>query len=378
MQYKIQIHHQLCDIQINRDDFDSIVNPFSKLKFFQLLEESKVIGHNSGWIPLYFCAYEKNQCVAVHYTFLKNHSYGEYIFDWAWADFYQRNGIPYYPKMISAIPFSPINAPKFVFHKDTPKDEYENIQKVIVHEIENFIKKQKIISGYHYLFADYSLKETFSNYIERTTIQYHFENHYDSFDDFLQHLKARKRKNIKKEREEVKKYPVDIKKYENEFPQNIANDIYDLYLSTIDKKYSQAYLNFSFFEKLFNDYKENIILYVAYEEDELIAMSLFLNSQEAIYGRYWGMKHNKSFRYLHFEMCYYLGIEYCIENKIPLFEAGAQGEQKLLRGFKPVEIKSFHKISIDQIHQIIKDHIQDETKSYLSEINRLNDFLPYK
>lgn len=379
MQFSIKIHYEISEIKFDKATFSQVSNPFSKITFFKILEDSKVIGNNSGWIPLYFCVYEKNKCIAIHYTFLKSHSYGEYIFDWAWADFYNKNGIPYYPKIISAIPFSPINAPKFIFKNDLKVESKKIIKKQIRTEIENFIKKQVIISSYHYLFSqDSSDKETFQNYIERTTLQYHFQNKYESFEDFINSLKARKRKNILKERKEVKSYPINIEIYDGDFPKDIEKSVYDLYLTTIDKKYSHAYLNYDFFTKLFQNFSKNLLLFIAYEEEEIIAMSLFFKSNETLFGRYWGMKQNKDYRYLHFEMCYYLGIEYCIKNKIPLFEAGAQGEQKLLRGFRPVEIKSFHKISIDQIHEIIQDHVKQETESYRKEIKRLNDFLPYK
>lgn len=377
MQYKIKIIHELSQSNLDDSSFE-ITNPFSKISFFKILEHSRVIGDNTGWTPLYFCAYKNGVCVGILYSFIKHHSYGEYIFDWAWADFYQRNNIPYYPKLISAIPFSPINAPKFVFHKDVDQSEIKNIKDEIISELQRFIKKQRIISGHHYLFADDSLNENFKNYIERVTLQYHFQNSYHSFDDFLSKLKARKRKNISKERKEVSQYPVEIRKIENDFSPSLAQEVYELYLTTIDKKYSHAYLNLNFFKELFQNYADHILVFGAYEQDKLIAMSLFFKSKDVLYGRYWGIDAQSDYRYLHFEMCYYLGIEYCIENNISLFEAGAQGEQKLIRGFRPVEIKSFHKLSIDQIHQIVHEHIEHETKSYRAEIVRLNDYLPYK
>lgn len=370
---KVKFYSSIKDIPFSINEWnDYCTNPFSKPKLFSIFEDSKVIGSESGWNPLYLCLFKDERLIALQYTFIKMHSYGEFIFDWAWADFYYKNSIPYYPKLLSAIPFSPINAPKILIHP-----EYQEFKSLIQEKLldESLrICKLNNLSGYHHLFSE---ELTHPKLIQRSSIQFHFENHFEDFNDFLNSLKSRKRKNITKERKAIKDSKISIKEYTQNFPDEIYTDIYLLYLNTIDKKYSQAYLNLEFFKYLFEQYQEHLLLYLAYDGDELIAMSLFLKSQDTLYGRYWGAKRD-DYQFLHFEMCYYLGLEYCFKHQLKLFEAGAQGEQKLLRGFKAVEIKSLHYLSISQIHQLIENYIHTESEQNQEQIKNYNDYLPYK
>lgn len=338
------------------------------LKFLESCESSKVVGDNTGWQPLYFID-EQN----FSYSYIKSHSYGEYIFDWAWADLYQRCGINYYPKLIHALPFTPVNAQKI----------YSDNKEEHINTIYDFYLSQEVLTSDHWLFISDNEKEYFDNsrYFHQKTLQYHFKNNYESFDDYLAAMKMRKRKSIKKERTTVTNYKLDIRK------KNISNisdselkEIYSLYLTTIDKKYSMAYLNHDFFISLKNFMEKEVFFFLAYQEEKLIAMSMFIQSNDTLYGRYWGINpgYEKRYSHLHFEMCYYLGIEYCINHKISLFEAGAQGEQKLLRGFGPVIINSFHHIKNKQLATVIENHVENMNKKTVYEQNKLREYLPFK
>ncbi|MDA8793650.1 GNAT family N-acetyltransferase [Bacteriovoracaceae bacterium] len=345
-------------------------SPFYSSNFFQALIQSKSIGDGSGWLPIQFSS--ENE---LSLGFIKHHSYGEYIFDWAWADLYHRLNINYYPKLIHAIPFTPVNAPK-VLSTTNKSSIIENIKKYYLESPE--------LSGHHYLFTNKTLSEQLHTlgYFTKYSIQYHWANQdYKSFDDFLSQLKSRKRKQIKKERKHVEMNDLKIifKKF-TDLDISEISAISNLYISTIEKKSSYAYLRDQFFSNLLSQKWDGGFVVLAYKSEEIIAMSLFFNSLDTLYGRYWGIKseYELEYKFLHFEMCYYQGIDYCIENKINLFEAGAQGEHKLLRGFDPKIIYSSHLLRNDQVGNIIKKYTKQENDHTLQNLEELKKFTPYK
>lgn len=336
-------------------------HPFLDQKMFALLERSGVTSVDSGWIPVYF-HHQDSFSFAYH----KHHSFGEFIFDWAWADLYQRFGQRYYPKLVQALAVTPISAPKFI----NPNHD--------IYQLVYDYYQQGDFSSHHVLFSEEQDKKWFleKNYFYQKTLQFHFINKFDSFESFLAELKMRKRKNVCKERKAVQTYSVTIERKpykELTFDQKLQ--VYQLYLSTIHKKYSQAYLTQAFFEQL-----DAGFLFLAYQAGEIIAMSLFFEDETTLYGRYWGIhpQFEQVYPFLHFELCYYRGIEYTIEKKLKKFEAGAQGEQKLLRGFTPVEIGSLHHVKNPQFHQAIGDFVKRQNEAYTDEIERLKNYLPFK
>jgi len=370
----IEIIQSLLDKSYDFSELEKINSePFCNLQFFKLLERTNCIGKDSGWIPQYFISHTDKIVDGIMFSFIKTNSYGEYIFDWAWANFYHQNGINYYPKLTSSIPFTPVNSPKVITKNQTITNNlYESFHRYFKHE--------KSITSAHILFSDED-QETFfrnKNYHLRHSLQYHLDVNFDSFDEYLKSLKKNRRKTIKKERLIISDHKLEIKEYENNFPKDIYRVIYQLYLTTIDKKYSQAYLNEQFFKELLQISNSNLILHMAYEGNEPIAFSLFFKSESTLYGRYWGVKTGKNYQYLHFEMCYYRGIEYCLRKNLRVFEAGAQGEQKLLRGFKPKIIRSLHKIQHPQIDKLIGNFIEEEKIEIDKQKNMLSHYLPVK
>lgn len=358
------------DIEIvpNINDSFSPGDSSWEIDFLKLCEKTNVVGEGTGWSPVH--VKKPNSFIP---GYVKGHSYGEFIFDWAWADLYQRLGKQYYPKLLHAIPFTPVNAKKVWGDSDI-----EGVQAAI-----GFYSSIDDLSSHHWLFTDSKLNSLLeaNGYFIQDTLQYHWKKRWHSFDEFLQSLKMRKRKQIKKERNKVRDYGLEISwKPGNEVSSLEMGHVYNLYLSTIDKKHSHAYLNEQFFLNLPSVLKENFLLCQAKDGDRLVAMSMFFKSSSTLYGRYWGILPECESQYscLHFEMCYYQGMDFCFANNLSLFEAGAQGEQKLLRGFEPVTIKSAHHVRDPQLGEIIKRHVSETNLQMKRVIKDLALHLPYK
>lgn len=349
--------------EISQDEWTQAIpdsHPFTHRNFFLALEESGSIGQKTGWTPLYFHD-ERNHHLL--FTFVKNHSYGEYIFDWEWARAYQQNGLEYYPKLTSMIPFTPVT------FKHSP-------QASTFKAYEETYEKNPFSSS-HFLFANSDDLEIFKRegYLIRESFQYHFFNeNYQSFEDFLSKLKTKKAKNIRQERE----LP-DLKIQSWTGPnltQDHAEEMYRFYQSTMVLKGSIDYLKKDFFLKVFETMKDQILYVNASQENEVIAGSLFFYGNGRLYGRYWGS--TKQVPNLHFELCYYQGIDFCIQKGLKVFEAGAQGEHKIPRGFRPIRTFSAHRLKNAAFQEAISRYIEEE-KIYISEtLTELSKQLPFK
>jgi predicted N-acyltransferase len=348
------------------DQFQPDHNPFLKFEFFNALVESRCIDDDSGWTPI---VQSKDYGLLINYV--KDHSYGEYIFDWSWAEAFSKHGIPYYPKLTSMIPFTPVTAQHFLIK---PFDEQKAIGLLSAHD--EFFNRGNYSSS-HFLFITEEEINVFKScgYCIRESMQYHFHNpELASFDHFLSLLKTKKAKNILHERQ----FPgLNILQYTGDsLTSEHAKRMYQFYISTIANKNSYAYLNEKFFELIFRDMKENILYIEAADDARIVAGSLFFYDEETLYGRYWGT--NTYINNLHFEMCYYQGIEYCIQKKLKKFEAGAQGEHKIARGFRPVRTFSAHKIKHPGFQTAIQNFIEEEKKHLAHSVAELTSYLPYK
>lgn len=347
---------------------------FENIDFYRLLEESGTVEEATGWnktspFPGHDLDNVKDSW-PVNYE--KSHSYGEYIFDWSWAQAYHKYGLNYYPKLTSMVPFTPVTAPHFIMPEWSDQKAYKMLQ-----EQDIYYQSGPFSSG-HYLFLEQREIDLFKEceYQIRHSIQYHFKNEgYESFNHYLSKLKSRKAKAIRNER---KHDGLTIKQYHgDQLTQKHAKQMHQFYLNTIRKKNAIPYLNLSFFEKAFNQLKENI-LYIEVQDEfnASIAGSFFLYDEQRLYGRYWGCL--RDIPNLHYEVCYYQGIEFCIENNIEIFEAGAQGEHKIARGFLPQTIYSAHKIKNKSFSQAIKNFIQEE-KAHMGHIQKeLRTYSPFK
>ncbi len=359
---------------INQKEWNDLTksNPFLRLEFFQSLEASKSIGEGTGWHPFPAIVIDQGSLVGASPIFLKEHSYGEYVFDWSWAEAYQKYGKNYYPKIASCIPFTPATGPR-IFGLDL------SIKKNIVVQIEKLAYENKMSSS-HILFCNESEKDIFGDpkWMLREGVQFKwFNKNYNNFAEFLSQLSHDKRKKIKQERKKIYDLGLKIKKIKG--PEILESDLdffYACYCNTYQDHHSHPYLTRIFFSLIKESMPENLLLILAYEGDLPVAASFFIYDDKNLYGRYWGSK--SFYPGLHFELSYYQGQEFCIENRIVSFEGGAQGEHKLARGFEPFNTFSFHRIFDEKFELAIKDFLRREKTGIDQYTNELNERAPYK
>ena len=359
---------------INQKEWNDLTksNPFLRLEFFQSLEASKSIGEGTGWHPFPAIVIDQGSLVGASPIFLKEHSYGEYVFDWSWAEAYQKYGKNYYPKIASCIPFTPATGPR-IFGLDL------SIKKNIVVQIEKLAYENKMSSS-HILFCNESEKDIFGDpkWMLREGVQFKwFNKNYNNFAEFLSQLSHDKRKKIKQERKKIHDLGLKIKKIKG--PEILESDLdffYACYCNTYQDHHSHPYLTRIFFSLIKESMPENLLLILAYEGDLPVAASFFIYDDKNLYGRYWGSK--SFYPGLHFELSYYQGQEFCIENRIVSFEGGAQGEHKLARGFEPFNTFSFHRIFDEKFELAIKDFLRREKTGIDQYTNELNERAPYK
>jgi predicted N-acyltransferase len=359
---------------INQKEWNDLTksNPFLRLEFFQSLEGSKSIGEGTGWHPFPAIVIDQGSLVGASPIFLKEHSYGEYVFDWSWAEAYQKYGKNYYPKIASCIPFTPATGPR-IFGLDL------SIKKNIVVQIEELAYENKMSSS-HILFCNESEKDIFGDpkWMLREGVQFKwFNKNYNNFAEFLSQLSHDKRKKIKQERKKIHDLGLKIKKIKGpEISESDLDFFYACYCNTYQDHHSHPYLTRIFFSLIKESMPENLLLILAYEGDLPVAASFFIYDDKNLYGRYWGSK--SFYPGLHFELSYYQGQEFCIENRIVSFEGGAQGEHKLARGFEPFNTFSFHRIFDEKFELAIKDFLRREKTGIDQYTNELNERAPYK
>lgn len=350
-------------------------NVFLSYNFLKLLEDSKSIGGNTGWEPVYFCLKVNNKVTAIVPSFIKYHSQGEFVFDHSWAQAYQSLGIKYYPKLLIASPFSPVTGKRML----VTSNANDTIKKKLFDFIKDFCREKKI-SSIHINFFEECELNFFKNegFLIRYGEQFHFKNNYNTFEDFLKNLSYKIRKNINKERQSIKNQGIDIEIIKNEdFTENIAQIMYQFYISTIEKKWSYNYLSKDFFIKLPQYLKKESVLILAKRNKNIIAGALNFISNNILYGRYWGS--NTDVKNLHFEVCYYQAMELAIKNKYVKVEAGAQGAHKIKRGYLPKITYSAHFIFNEKLELAIKNFLEEERKIVLKDINYIKKkYSPYK
>jgi predicted N-acyltransferase len=346
--------------------------PFLSKGFLNALEQSNTINGESGWDSHYLVSHsdgsvsnnesivndsQKQDYDLLIPAFIKHHSYGEYVFDWGWAEAYQKHGLNYYPKLLIAAPFTPAQGPR-LFAKHTLDG------KKISQQIQDHCTEQNL-SGAHILLCNDDERRLLQshNWNVRSSVQFHWYNYnYISFDHFLSGFKSRKRKAVNKERAVIKANNIDISRIDG---VNISAEqlefFYYCYQTTYAKRRSQGYIGLDGFKHMLANMPEQIFLVMAYQNHEPIACALYFKDDNNLYGRYWGCA--KEISGLHFEVCYYQGIEYCIEHNIQHFDPGTQGEHKISRGFEPVFRYSLHFLRHEGFHDAVADFVKEERKS---------------
>jgi len=347
-------------------------SPFLDIKFIQAMEESKSIGENTGWISFPLIAKRNDEIVGFMPIFLKEHSYGEYVFDHAWAQAFQQHGLSYYPKMLSAIPFTPITGCRIL------ANDIE-IKKALIKAIEKILVEYKI-SSCHILFPEKKDHELFNEmgWLSRKGIQFKWNNNaYNTFSEFLDTLSHNKRKKIKQERKKIEKNGIIIERKQGlDISSDDIDFFYQCYCETYRLHNSAPYLKQSFFYELLKTMPNRLLVIIAKKDGLNIASAFSIIGEDTLYGRYWGAL--EFFSGLHFELCYYQGQEFCIENKIKYFEGGAQGEHKLARGFEPFETFSNHFIAQPDFRVAISKFLNDELSRVDDYSSELEERTPYK
>ena len=351
--------------------------PFLRHEFLMALEQSGSVCEQTGWTPAHLLVIDEEQLVAVMPLYLKQHSWGEYVFDHQWAQAYQQHGLDYYPKWLTAVPLTPCQGARIVI-KVEGIDQPEVMQLLF-----NFIKQlseQQGISSWHCLFpVERQAKELQSLGLSiREGVQFHWFNRgYQDFNDFLQTLSASKRKMLKRERRRVGEQGVHLLRIAGpDVSDNQWQDFFQFYTMTYLKRGSQPYLNQAFFQQIAETMGEQLLLVLAVKADKTIAAALSFIGTDTLYGRYWGCY--EEYNGLHFEACYYQGLDYCIEHGLKRFDSGAQGEHKISRGFEPVTTYSAHWIKEPAFAKAIGQFLAKEQKAV--QLYKLDaaSYLPFK
>lgn len=350
------------------DALNTSNNPFLSYHFLEALEASESASLARGWQPHHLTIHQDDKVEAVLPLYLKTHSWGEYVFDWDWARAYEEHDLEYYPKLVSTIPFTPVSSNKLISKTLTHSD--------VLQPLSDYCSEHNIAS-WHLLFCP-KIDNIPSDVYERNTVQFHwFNKNYKSFDDYLSTFTARKRKNTRKEREAIKKQNISVRQVSgDQITKQELDFFYLTYQLTYLKRQHTPHLSYEFFERIFQTLPENIVLFIASHNDTDVACALFFHDESHLYGRYWGS--TESFSNLHFELCYYQGIEFCIEHNLQSFNPGTQGEHKIQRGFEPVMTYSYHWIKHSGFKPAIKDFCKREQAHMVNYAQQCALSLPFK
>lgn len=338
-------------------------DPFSSYDFLDALDKTNCLDADSGWNTK--CLNHDNGSAIPFYE--KLNSQGEFVFDYAWANTYFRYGQPYYPKLVMSVPFTPVDGKRIVGPDDNANSEALN--SLVSHT------EDQGYSSLHALYVDKSQREIFKskNFIERLDCNYKWVNKsYADFECFLSQLTSRHRKNIKKERAYIQKLNIEFE-YVTKITQQDWHEFYLFYAMTYAVRGQRPYLTAEFFKKL---EKLNPLIVFAHKKGQRIAASLFFQFKDKLYGRYWGTKEHINF--LHFECCYYQGIEIAIKNKCMAFDPGIQGHHKLKRGFEPVINTSYHWIVDERFRDAISKYCETESNHIKEYFEQSKEYLPFK
>ncbi|WDZ97824.1 GNAT family N-acetyltransferase [Herbaspirillum sp. WKF16] len=375
MDYRTRIVSSLAEI--GQPGWDGLVaaqdeaNPFLSYAFLHALHESGSACADTGWEPHYLSIWQGERLAAAMPLYRKFHSYGEYVFDWAWAEAYQRHGVDYYPKLLSAIPFTPVRGGRLLAIDE--KARAALLAALLA------LQQEPGVSSTHILYPPPPQAKALAGagFLLRSGVQFHWHNEgYASFAEFVDTLDRKKRKNILAERRKVSEQGVRFVQLRGaEIEEAHWRFFNRCYRHTYSDHYSTPYLNLDFFLRIGRSMPQNLLLTIALRDGHAIASSLTVHDRDTLYGRYWGaLEHVPC---LHFETAYYQPLEFCIAEKISWFEGGAQGEHKMARGFMPQKTWSAHWLAHPGFYDAVEHFLQREEggiDGYLSELNERNPF----
>ena len=367
-----------CLSEIGQAEWDGLValqeeaNPFLKFVFLHALHQTGCAAEKSGWQPRYLSLWRDTVLVGAVPLYLKMHSYGEYVFDWAWADAYERHGLAYYPKLLSSIPFTPVTGSRLLARDEAARTA------LVAALCE--LQTDSGVSSTHVLYPPQAQAAQLQDagFLLRSGVQFHWLNPgYQSFDEFLATLERKKRKNILAERRKVAEQGVTFRQLRGDAIS--AADwrfFYRCYAHTYAAHHSTPYLSLKFFQRIGAEMPEHLLLIIAERDGAPVAASLVVHNATTLYGRYWGAV--ESIPCLHFETAYYQPLEFCIQNKLACFEGGAQGEHKMARGFLPQQTWSAHWLAHPSFADAVEHFLTRESDGIAAYIDELNDRNPFR
>jgi uncharacterized protein len=364
--------------QIEAATWDACVGPdqpFLGHAFLSALEDSGSASQRTGWLPLHLVVEQGGALVGCAPMYLKSHSYGEYVFDWGWANAYERAGGSYYPKLQVAVPFTPVPGPRLLVRPGLGAEARAALAQGLVSAA-----KELGVSSLHVTFCREPEWQSLgqAGLLQRQGVQYHWHNRgYGTFDDFLATLRSGKRKTIRKERARVREQGLVIDVLTGDaLTPDVWDAFYPFYRSTVDKRWGSAYLTKRFFSLLGDTMADRVVLMMARHQGRYVGGALNLMGADTLYGRVWGCR--REFEFLHFEACYYQAIEFAIARGLARVEAGAQGPHKLQRGYEPVPTYSAHWIRDPGFRDAVERFLIQERREMAFEMEQLRDLLPYK
>lgn len=372
METVVEVIESLEDI--SHDEWNALTegNPFVSHQFLHQLHTSGCASTRTGWRPRFLVIRRQGRVEAAMILYAKYHSRGEFVFDHAWAHAYERNGLDYYPKLVSSVPFTPVTGPRLLASNDADKA-------LLVQAAVQFATESGV-SSLHVLFPSASDVEILrdAGLLLRESVQFHWVNHdYETYEQFLYSMTREKRKKIKQDNRKVAEAGVTFRRVTGDAITKADLDFfYTCYKLTYENHYSSPYLTKAFFVELQKSMGGNLLLIIAEQHGAPIAVALNVVGPDAMYGRYWGT--TKFVSGLHFELCYMQAISYCIKASIPVFEGGAQGEHKLSRGLEPTPTWSAHWIADARFESAIQEFLGQETAHINEYIDELTERAPFK
>ncbi len=364
--------------EVNTVSWNQLVHdkdPFLRHEFLLALEQSGSVCIETGWQPNHLLVFDHQALIAAMPLYLKTHSRGEYVFDQQWADAFYQSGMEYYPKWVNAIPFTPCQGQRLLIK---PEINQQTVTLLCMDHIKQ-LSELNNISSLHTLFPTPRQIELLQQtMLIREGVQFQwFNNNYRDFNDYLQAFTSRQRKKINKERRNITEQGIKLQRLTGkEITEQQWQVFFKFYEITYLKRGQSAYLNVNFFKQTARVMPEQILLVLAYKDRSYVGAALSFIGDKTLYGRYWGCY--QEYNSLHFETCYYQGLEYCLEHQLQKFDSGAQGEHKIPRGFKPVTTYSAHWIQNDQFSKLIANFLEREKILIRQYKKDCSQYLPFK
>ena len=351
--------------------------PFLRHEFLSALERTGCVGAHTAWQPTHLSARDPSgRLVGALPLYLKHDSRGEFVFDWGWADAFERAGLAYYPKLVAAVPFTPANGPRMLI---APEADPQAVAAALLGAC-NDLAQAAHASSIHVLFPDADCCEQLreAGFLVRKGCQFHWRNRaYADFDAFLAEFTSAKRKKVRRERRRIAEAGITFEQLPaDELGEADWEAVFEFYSRTFMRRGRAPYLNREFFAEITATMPAQLVVMLARYDTRAIASAICFRSDTALYGRYWGSL--ADFHSLHFETCYYQGIEYCIRERLALFEPGTQGEHKVSRGFSPTQTWSCHRVFDPRFHEAIEDFLIRESAYVDAYIDEVDEHVPFK